>query len=429
MGLESHSSSILRIELSKEYLKRITYLLSDSRIDFQTNLIESLNNQYGTEMKFNFLVSEKNRINKEIEQNNFPKTLDEWLSVVNDLMEDKLTQLDLSSMEMSNQLNIDLFLTIIEKGNEFIDDASLFLNKLKKAKEDDWDNIIHQIGSKSKSNALFWDDFDKRFNYNSLNRSDESNLKLIFALGKDFYKNLNTKLFIVLNPYRDSRTENRMEVLDAFTTVIQSFIGKEEDILKITTRIKEWYDENVEDITYKLLLKKIMDDNTEMEENKSFELLMNYKVIDSSLLKMNPDYSNNELPSFKPDIDNLALVVMDEFQTKLKLKECYDLLEDVFIEKCNPIIFASLFIEKQFIEKVNWIGSNMELRVFILELLDSMKYGKHWSRTKNCFLGRGKPLGNTSLSSPHAKELDEKSERTILLRKAITSINSIYVVK
>lgn len=423
MGLETHSLGALRLELSKEYKKRITYLLSENRIEFRNELEASLNNLYGPENKFNYLVSEKNRINEEIEQNNFPKTMDEWLLNVNDLMEDKLTQLDLSTMEMSNQLNIDLFLAIIEKSQELIDDATLFLNKLKRAKEDDWDNIIHQIGGKSKSNALFWDDFNKRFNYKSLDRSDESNLILIYDLGKDFYKNLNTKLFIVLNPYVNSKVKNKEIVLKTFTTVIQSFIKKEDDIRKNTMRIKKWYDENVEDITYKLLLMKIMDNDAEMGKNRAFELITNYKLIENSLLKTNPDYLN-KLPSIKPEIDNLALIIKDELQMKLKLKECYEILEGVFIEKCDPIIFPSLFIENKFIERVNWIGSNMELRVFILEILDSMKYGTYWIRAKNCFLRKGKLLGNTSLSSPHAKELDEKSKRTILLRKAINCIKS-----
>lgn len=284
MGLESHSRSILRSELSKEYLKRITYLTSDSRIDFRTDLEENLKNQYSDEKIFNYLVSEKSRIKEIIKNNDFPENIDEWLSYINDLMELRLTQMDLSLVEMSSQLNIDLFLSIIEKGNELIDDANLFLNKLNKVNEDEWSEIIDEIGSRSKSNMLFWDNFNKRFNYDALDRSDKSNLKLIYALGKDFYKNLNTKLLIVLNPYNDSKTGNKEKILIAFTTVINSFLRKENDILNNTIRIKEWYDENVEDISYKLLLMKIMEDNNEMKKNYSFELLMNYKVIEQRLL-------------------------------------------------------------------------------------------------------------------------------------------------
>ena len=421
MGLETHSLGALRIELSKEYKKRITYLLSENRIDFQNELEDSLNKQYGPENKFNYLVSEKNRINEEIEQNNFPKTIDEWLLNVNDLMTDKLTQLDLCSMEMSNQINIDLFLLIIEKSQELIDDATIFLNKLKRAKEDDWDNIIHQIGSRSKSNTLFWDDFNKRFNYKTLDRSDESNLILIYDLGKDFYKNLNTKLFIVLNPYVNSKAKNKENVLKAFTTVIQSFIKKEEDIRQNSIRIKKWYDKNVEDITYKLLLMKIMDNDAGMGKNRAYELITNQNIVNRKLADYSFEGQNEKFPT-DPKVNNLVLRFKMTEELASRINQCKAILEGHFIAETEPEVFKGLFVKNGFVRKVNWIKGNKELSYFINGIQNCLIYGDRFQFASECFLRKGKVANRGSIESDGSERGVEKGPSKERLDKAIKCI-------
>jgi hypothetical protein len=293
-------------------------------------------------------------------------------------MELRLIQMDLSSMEMSNQLNIDLFLSIIEKGHELIDDAKLFLNKLKKVNEDEWIEVINELGRRSKSNMLFWDNFNKRFTYKVLDRSDKSNLKLIYALGKDFYKNLNTKLLIVLNPHIDSKTENRENILVAFTTVINSFLRKENDILNNTIRIKEWYDRNVEDISYKLLLMKIMEDNTEMKKDYSFELLMNYKAIEQRLLSCSKTETINSIPIIKnkKTLNRTTKGLTWERDPRL-IKILYQiLLERNIIEPIESDFhnFVSFFSDKVEIGKCFKWKADFNLLAYLFEELASNNY-------------------------------------------------------
>lgn len=422
MGLELHSSSILRTELSKEYLSRITYLTSDSRIDFQTNLEESLKNIYDLEKKFNFLVSEKNKIISTIESNKWPHSIEEWSLGINQLIGTKLSELDLSTFEMSNQENIDLFLSIIEKGNELIDDVKRCSKKITNSKKDKLDDIIHQIGIKSKLNVLFWDDFDNRFNYSSLNRSDESNLRLIYTLGKDFYKNLNTKLFLVLNKNIDSESEN--SVIEALEVVIQSFITKEQDIINITTRIKEWYDENVEDITYKLLLRKIMDGDKSMNKNVPFALITNLRIVNSKIVEHSIEGQDHFYSKYtrKPDVANLALVTDDIEKLRIRLIDCFNILEGDFIRESNSEIFVSLFEKDRFIAPVEWLGTNKELNHFIFGIADDLRESRNfWPLVNNCFVRNGKKLGKDSVRSHKTpKPISENS--LLILDNAIKSL-------
>jgi hypothetical protein len=422
MGLESHSRSILRSELSKEYLKRITYLTSDSRIDFQTNLEESLKSIYGPESKFNFLVAEKEKLRKTIEQKKFPERIEEWELGINKLMDSKLSEIDLGQFEMSNKVNIDLFLSIIEKSDEFIDDAKLYLKRISKTKRSEWDDFIHQIGKKSKDNALFWDDFDLSFDYNTLDRSDYSNLKLIFALGKDFYKNLNTKLYLVQN--KNLQLEDEHLVAQSLATVLLSFIRKEEDIRKTKVRIKKWYDDNVEDITYKLLLKRIMESDKTMFENESFELITKLSIVNDKITDHsfeNQDSFNSKY-NFKPEVDNLVLVTNNIEKLRIRLLECYNILNGNFIKESNPEIFICLFEKDRFIAPVEWIGSNKELNYFITQIADELKESRFfWQLVHNCFVRNGKKIGIDSVRS-HGTPKPIADNSKIVLDKAINSL-------
>lgn len=422
MGLESHSRSILRSELSKEYLKRITYLTSDSRIDFQTNLEDSLKSNYDPESKFNFLVTEKEKLRKTIEQNKFPETFEEWELSVNRLMDSKLSEVDLSQFEMSNQVNIDLFLSIIEKANEFIDDAKLYLKRISKTNRNEWDDFIHEIGTKSKTNSIFWDDFDSRFDYEALDRSDHSNLKLIYALGKDFYKNLNAKLYLVYNINKAS--ENNDYVLESLTTVLHSFITKENDILNTTTRIKEWYDENVEDITYKLLLNKIITNDSSLEKNITYELLTKLSIIDDKIKDHsfeNQDSFSSKY-SFKPGFDNLVLVTNNLEKLRVRLLECYNILNGDFIKESNPEIFISLFEKDRFIASVDWKGTNKELNYFLSGISEDLRDpDKVWKHGSECFTNKGKTISESGIRN-HRNESPLSKNSKLILNEAINAI-------
>lgn len=400
MGLESHSRSILRSELSKEYLKRITYLTSDSRIDFQTNLEESLKSIYGPESKFNFLVAEKEKLRNTIELNKFPERIEEWELSINKIMDSKLSEIDLSQFEMSNQVNIDLFLSIIEKANEYIDDAKLYLKRILKTDRNEWDDLIHEIGKKSKINSLFWDDFDSHFVYDSLNRSDQSNLKLIYTLGKDFYKNLNSKLYLVNNINKAS--ENNKLVEESLSTVLQSFITKEKDLLNTTIRIKGWYDDNLEDISYKLLLQRIMENDATMEQNMPYELLTKLSIIDDKI-KDHSFETNNEEFQTDPSVNNLVLHYRITDELAARIDHCRVILQGHFISETDPEIFKGLFIEGGFICKVNWIRGNKELHHFINGIKDCLMPGDRFQFAANCFLNKGKPAKRNSIASDGSK--------------------------
>jgi hypothetical protein len=315
-----------------------------------------------------------------------------------------------------------LFLSIIEKGEELIDDAKLYLKKISNSKKDKLDEAIHQIGVKSKLNSIFWDDFNSRFNYGSLNRSDDSNLKLIYALGKDFYKNLNTKLFLVLNENLESKSEN--STVQALEAVIQSFITKEQAIIDITTRIKEWYDENVEDITYKLLLKKIMDSDEKMHKSIPFELItklgiVTSKIFDHSIEGQDHFYSNYNR---KPEIGNLALVTGDIEKLRIKLMDCFDILSGDFIKESNAEIFASLFEKDRFIAPVEWLGTNKELNHFVLGIADGLRESRNfWPLVNNCFVRNGKKLGKDSVRN-HKTPKPISDNSRLILDKAIKSL-------
>lgn len=405
MGLESHSRSILRSELSKEYLKSLAYITSDSRIDFQTNLEESLKSIYGPESKFNFLVAEKEKLRKTIELNKFPERIEEWELNINKLMDSKLSEFDLTQFEMSNQVNIDLFLSIIEKAHEYIDDAKLYFKRISKTDKDELDDLIHEIGTKSKINSFFWDDFDSRFDYDALNRSDQSNLKLIYALGKDFYKNLNTKLYLVYNLNKASK--NNELVAESLSTVLHSFITKEKDILKTTIRIKEWYDDNLEDISYKLLLKRIMEIDSSLEQNLPFELLSKLTIVTDKI----KDYSfeaKHEKFKTDPSVNNLVI----RFNMTEELTACIDhcrvKLQGRFISETDPEIFKGLFVKDGFISKVNWIKGNNAIQYFVNGIKDCLIAGDRFQFASECFLRKGQPTKRSSIESHGTDEVKGK---------------------
>ena len=275
MGLDGYSNKNIIIEgITSEYSSFINYSLDDEIIEFHLDLGRQVERK-GIE----YLIATEKTILKKVESNNYPKNLCDWELDARDKLSKRLEQLDLNMMEFAKSKNLDLFLNILVESENYIEYATNFLKLLKKTNRDNWINEILKVAKKTKANIKRWSEFDG-FQYDDIDRSDVSNLKLILRLGRDFYKNLYTKLLIVLERSSNDKKISDKEVLDSLGVVLDSFITKEKTIIEVLTRIKDTYDDKVEDVNIKSLLNKIIKDNEIKNTKESFLLISKLNIID-----------------------------------------------------------------------------------------------------------------------------------------------------
>ncbi len=336
MGLDKIALEVLARELSKEYLKKITYLSSISLMDYELNLNEELENFCSIEEKYKILSTALAQVKDELNSINAPDNIDEWQNGITDLMIGYLKGLDLNSMEYPSNTNSLWFLNVINKGYSYIEDAKLVFNNLESSNIHDWTKIINQIQKKSKSNSIFWKEFKSRFHFDALDRSDESNILLIYDLGSSFYSNLSTKLFFVLESHTTNGEVEKEVVIEAFSTVISSFIRKENDLIFNLNRIKDRYDDEVEDVNNKVLLNKIIRANSDLTTSKTFELIKNLEKI------------KFRISTFQKNRNSKSIVVTKKKHTSSKKKG----VEWIGNDDQLAILFDEL-IETKIMEPIN----------------------------------------------------------------------------
>lgn len=379
MGLDMRSLESLAREISKEYLKKMEYSSSKNVMDYEVEINNELERYLSDEEKYKALVSFKDDIKKELSLGCLPTDLIEWQNEVTALLKNKLEKLNLSLMEYPQNSNSTWFLNVINKEEKFIDDAKLFLNKFEKSDPKGWAIIIKEIENKSNSNIKFWAEFKTQFNFDSLDRSDQSNMLIIYDLGNNFYLNLSTKLNLILDSFKNQEPLLKKNGIDAFSIVFNSFIRKENDLIDNLNRIKKRYDDTIEDVNYKTLLKKVMDLYPELKIDKNFELIKKLEKIESKISTFVEDNFRNRLVvgGFKKNPEELGTTFKLVLKTKgldiekidWNIRNSFDKLKKAgFIDgefKDYKTIFSA---DTLLSRKITWLGDRNELKYLICKL-------------------------------------------------------------
>lgn len=362
MGLDGYSNKSIIIDgITREYSSFINYLIEDDRIEFHLD-IDNQTHRKGSD----YLISVENKLLKQVESNNSPRDLSEWEIDVRDRLSQRLELLDLNMMEFAKSKNLNLFLNIIVVSENYIEYATKLLEQLKKSNRDNWINEILKVAKKTKSNLKVWEEFEQEFKYEDVDRSDVGNLNLICRLGRDFYKNLYTKLLIVLEQFSDLDKVSESDVLDSFTIVINSFVAKEKTIIEVLTRIKDTYDDKVEDVNFKSLLTKVVDKDLNLKAGSSFLLISKLKIVDEYIRK----YPVSEM---KKRVGTTSMPNNLHVHNYARLYDDINILRDSlrdnnFIETIRLNEFSSIFSNKNIDKPIKWIGTQAELSYLVKSL-------------------------------------------------------------
>ena len=414
MGLDGFSNTNLIIDgVVREYSSFINYLIEDGRIEFHLDLDNQAHRK-----GIDYLISTEKKLLKKVESNNSPRDLSEWEIDVRDRLGQRLELLDLNMMEFAKSKNLNLFLNIIVVSENYIEYATKFLEQLKKSNRDNWINEILKVAKKTKSNLKIWEEFEQEFKYEDVDRSDVGNLNLICRLGRDFYKNLYTKLLIVLEQFSDLDKVSESDVIDSFTVVINSFVTKEKTIIEVLTRIKDTYDDKVEDVNFKSLLKKIVDKDLNLKAGSSFLLISKLRIVDEYIRK----YPISEM---KKRIGTISIPNNLHVHNYDLLADDINILRDSlrdnnFIQAIRLNEFSSIFSNKNIDKPIKWLGTQAELSYFVKSvkpwLVTERAYLK---RAGNIFVDESGGLFN-NIGSPNSPIPVEKE---IVLRNVIAMFN------
>lgn len=434
--------------LTEKYMHRKEYFSHREIARFIKEINDELLIKYSDRIKHEYLVEKLTKIKNELSDNNMAEDINisGFEIIIKDKILDAIRTIDLDLFEFSNQPNIDVMQDIIERCYFYIDEINLLSQSFEDSDNNEWEELINNLISKSDLNNNFLNDINKRFHYDLIDENDNQNVDSFSTTFSTFYDDMAQDLFRVIKEGGEEHVVLRLyvegepipdevedevigpkslnEILVSIQQLLDDRISNINNWIEEIENIKKKYDENAEDINFDKLLRKITFGDHKIQDNDEFIIITKRDLVIKKIKDISLGLDDYDFKyTHKPEIKNLVLITSDITELRIRLIDCYDiLLKGDFIEECHPIIFRSLFEKEKFIAPVNWIGSNKELNYFIIGIVEVFKENKSfWPEVHRCFIHNGKPFGKDSIRS-YGKGKPLSDNTILVLDKAINSI-------
>lgn len=444
MRLDQFPKEELVSLLMKAHLDHIEAFSKNKISRVQTEINSGVMLKYSAAQKNEFLNGLLNQIDSELGFWNLSSETNryDYEQLVREKIDLLLKRLNLEEFELSNQQSVSLLLEIEEALCQLIDELSILLDTMKNSKQSNWEQILQDFYQKTDSNEKRFDEYKRKFDYSVSRRSED--LLDILSNRKEFYEVIPTEMLglfkksqerhevllvyvegepipdITPKPILPKKAAEVLLIFEKYLTTQKSSLYKDIDIIK---GFKDEIDFSKGSIGIRGLYRELSKINGDLSDISLYIALKKKEFIIEKLKNLSNDLTFESLYTRKPEVKNLELFTQDIDDMRVRLAKCHELLNGYFIEDCPFAVFLGLFEKKQFVQPANWLGKNIELNYLIRGILKKLNQDHdYWIRTNNCFLGKGVPFGETSISSPRANPLNDDDPRKQVLDKVIQLI-------